>query len=63
MKPLKLKDMLGYPWQEHVWCRSCGRMYKADYRQERDWSRCPACTGEAGKPCGNLKDFAEGDAP
>ena len=46
-----------YPWVEHVRCTGCGCNYKADYRQERDWSRCPRCTGEAGKPCRNHEDF------
>jgi hypothetical protein len=43
-----------YPWVETVWCRGengwgCGRMYAADYRQDRNWAFCPACTGEAGR--------------
>lgn len=57
MKRPMLSEMVGYPWQEHVFCRACGRMYRADYRQDRDWSFCPGCTGEAGKPCRNVEDF------
>ncbi len=57
MKLPPLKDRVGYPWQEHVWCQRCGRRYQADYRQERDWSACPVCTGEAGKPCRNLAEI------
>ncbi len=50
-----------YPWVETVWCRGedgggCGRRYTADYRQDRDWSYCPACTGEAGQRCQRLYD-------
>jgi len=54
MRQPTLEQMHGYPWQEHVWCRRCDRLYRADYRQDRDWSACPDCTGEAGKPCRNV---------
>ena len=54
----ELKDMVGYPWQETVKC-ACGRTYGVDYRQDRDWSRCPWCTGEAGKPCRNFAQLQE----
>ncbi len=46
----------GYPWQETADCRRCGWMYTADYQQERDWSYCPTCTGEAGKPATRIFD-------
>jgi hypothetical protein len=44
-----------YPWREHVRC-SCGRGYVVDYTQDRDWSRCPICTGEAGRPARRVFD-------
>jgi hypothetical protein len=45
-----------YPWKETSFCRGeygdgHGALYTVDYRQDRDWSRCPQCTGEAGKRC------------
>lgn len=45
-----------YPWREHVRCDGCGRGYIADYTQDRDWSRCPNCTGEAGKAAKRIFD-------
>lgn len=57
MKKLNYADMVGYPWQERVYCTGCGQLYRADYRQERDWSRCPVCTGEAGRPCRNAAEL------
>lgn len=60
-QPIKGLPPGKYPWVEHVTCRGesgrgCGATYKADYRQDRDWSFCPQCTGEVGKRCLRIFD-------